>query len=508
MHAAATGRVSKGGPEGPEGPEGSLPNMLGRRPDGAALGGHGPARPAHACTCIRRLLPHRDHGDDPCEAHCPAKVTSARALAFPVPNRFQPAFSLNHPVNKYAQNKVKSPAPIAVVNELLRLSNIPIAISVEKRQKIVATRSGTPPYSVAELSDGERNAFLIAADVLTAEPGTLLLIDEPERHLHRAITSPLLSLLFEHRNDCAFIISTHDVTLPADNLKSTTLLVRSCQYDASQPKSWKCDFLPPETRIDDELKRDIIGARQKIVFVEGAATSLDAPLYSLLFPQVSVIPKSSYRDVESAVRSLRSVEETHWVQVWGIVDNDRRSAADVERLRADGVHALEYFAVESIYFHPDMIMRVASRQAHVTGDDRDKLCKEAVAGAIEEALKSREHLVSKAVEKTVRREILTRLPSREAIQNEPEFKLRIDVAELRAAEARDFDAMVASGRLDGLLQRYPLRESGALARAARELGLSKAKYEAAVRKLLQEELDALEWCRGLFGELLSEIDGN
>ena len=98
MHAAATGRVSKGGPEGPEG---SLPNMLGRRPDGAALGGHGPARPAHACTCIRRLLPHRDHGDDPCEAHCPAKVTSARALAFPVPNRFQPAFSLNHPVNKY-----------------------------------------------------------------------------------------------------------------------------------------------------------------------------------------------------------------------------------------------------------------------------------------------------------------------------------------------------------------------------------------------------------------------
>ena len=99
----------KAGPEGPEGPEGSLPNMLGRRPDGAALGGHGPARPAHACTCIRRLLPHRDHGDDPCEAHCPAKVTSARALAFPVPNRFQPAFSLNHPVNKYARRWFSAP---------------------------------------------------------------------------------------------------------------------------------------------------------------------------------------------------------------------------------------------------------------------------------------------------------------------------------------------------------------------------------------------------------------
>ena len=61
----------------------------------------------------------------------------------------------------------------------LRCSNLPIAISVEKQQKIVAVRNGSPAYSVAELSDGERNAFLIASSVLTAEPDTLLLIDEP-----------------------------------------------------------------------------------------------------------------------------------------------------------------------------------------------------------------------------------------------------------------------------------------------------------------------------------------
>ena len=113
MHAAATGRVSKGGPEGPEGPEGSLPNMLGRRPDGAALGGHGPARPAHACTCIRRLLPHRDHGDDPCEAHCPAKVTSARALAFPVPNRFSARILAESPGKqiRWREPRGAEPAP-------------------------------------------------------------------------------------------------------------------------------------------------------------------------------------------------------------------------------------------------------------------------------------------------------------------------------------------------------------------------------------------------------------
>jgi len=69
-----------------------------------------------------------------------------------------------------ANEKAKTPAPTQVINELMRLSNIPIEISLEGRQKVVARRNGGPPYSVAELSDGERNAFLIAADILTAPP--------------------------------------------------------------------------------------------------------------------------------------------------------------------------------------------------------------------------------------------------------------------------------------------------------------------------------------------------
>ncbi|WP_442947933.1 AAA family ATPase [Nostoc sp.] len=52
--------------------------------------------------------------------------------------------------------------------------------------QVVASKCGGTPYSIAELSDGERNALLIAANVLTVKNGTLVLIDEPERHLHRS----------------------------------------------------------------------------------------------------------------------------------------------------------------------------------------------------------------------------------------------------------------------------------------------------------------------------------
>ena len=105
-------------------------------------------------------------------------------------------------------------APITIINELLMQSNIPITISIRENGRVMASKDGGSEYSAAELSDGERNALLIAGNVLTAPPATLLIIDEPERHLHRSIISPLLSQLFERRSDCGFVVSTHDHDLP------------------------------------------------------------------------------------------------------------------------------------------------------------------------------------------------------------------------------------------------------------------------------------------------------
>ncbi len=408
---------------------------------------------------------------------------------------------------KAAENRAESPSPIQSINELLQLSNLPIKISVEERQKIMASRNDSATYSIAELSEGERNALLIAAEILTAEPGTLILIDEPERHLHRSIISPLLSSLFEKRKDCSFIISTHEVMLPVNNPTAQTLLVRSCKYEDSQAKSWTGDFLCPKAQIDDELKRDILGARKKIIFVEGTeGRSLDSPLYSLLFPQVSVIAKSGCREVEQTVRSLREASEMHWLRVWGIVDNDRRSQEDIKRLQSLGVHALSYYSVESIYFHPEMIRRVANRKSkELTEEDPTELYDQAVKKALRAIEKQKTHLILKAVEKLARQEISAQFPTKKDVQNMQPVNIKVDLERLRAAEEENFDALVQARNLEKLLQRYPVRESGALGEIAKEIGLPK-KYESAVQKLLREDADALEYFRGLFSELLTEIN--
>ena len=185
----------------------------------------------------------------------------------------------------------KKEAPIMIINELLLQSNIPIAISIRENERVMATKNGGLEYSAAELSDGERNTLLIAGDVLTAPSGSLLIIDEPERHLHRSIISPLLKQLFERRSDCGFVVSTHDHDLPLQVPGARILLLRSCNFSGQNIQRWEADELSPDMPIDDFLKRDLLGARRRILFVEGTEHSLDKSLYSLIFPMVSVIPQ-------------------------------------------------------------------------------------------------------------------------------------------------------------------------------------------------------------------------
>ena len=52
-------------------------------------------------------------------------------------------------------------APVAMMNDILRISNLHFQISIGTASKLIAIREGYPPFSIAELSDGERNALLM-----------------------------------------------------------------------------------------------------------------------------------------------------------------------------------------------------------------------------------------------------------------------------------------------------------------------------------------------------------
>jgi len=405
-----------------------------------------------------------------------------------------------------AQALALKKAPIAKINELLGLSNIPIVISVEGGDKLMASKNGSALYGAAELSDGERNALLIGADVLTSKPGTLLIIDEPERHLHRSIISPLLSQLFRFRHDCAFVVATHDLMLPVDNPEARVLLVRSCTYLGNIAQSWDFDLLPANSDLDEGLKQDIVGARRRILFIEGEDSSLDKPIYGVLFPDVSVRSKGSSRAVEQSVHGIRSSEAIHWVKAWGIIDNDGRDALTISELQLEGIFALPFYSVEAIYYHPLIVERVAKRHASVTGGDGEIAARQALKSAIETVSPHFSRLAARSVEKSIRREFFSHLPTVRSIQSREPISLQIDTD---AAVTSEVDTLLAAKHDNDwlcILTRCPVRETPALDVLAREVGFqNRHQYESAVLQLLREDDSALSEARSFFGTLPAEL---
>lgn len=165
---------------------------------------------------------------------------------------------------KAEKTSAKSPSPFDQLNELLRIGTLAVTLENSNDEEILAQhRDGRAPFSIAQMSDGERNAAIIAATVLTVEPGIVLLIDEPERHLHRSIIEPFLSALFEKRTDCTFVVSTHEVALPVADPEARVLMVRACKWEGDKATAWDVELLEPNVSLPEDLKTGDSGFPKK-----------------------------------------------------------------------------------------------------------------------------------------------------------------------------------------------------------------------------------------------------
>ena len=88
----------------------------------------------------------------------------------------------------------------------------------------------------------------------------------------------------------------------------------------------------------------------------------------------------------------------------------------------------------------------------------------------------------------------------------PPYRSKVDVAALRAAEEKRFDALISAADWDGLLTRYPLRESSAFDHAVAGLKIKdQATYQGAVLKLLQDDSAAVSDLSNLLGDLYASV---
>lgn len=381
------------------------------------------------------------------------------------------------------QELASNQSPLAKMNDILRISNLHFQVDVSEGSKLNAKREGYPSYSIAELSDGERNALLIIANVLTAPPNTLILLDEPERHLHRSIVSPLLTTMLSYREDCAIVISTHDVSLPLDQPKCSSLLVR--QYNHT-PQNWVADYIQALDEIDEVTASTVLGSRKIILFIEGQSSSLDLQIYQILFPTVSIKAVGSCVEVEKIVRGIRASEGSHWITAFGVIDKDNRSEEECRDLASDGIIAIEQYSVESLYYHPNTVRAVLHRISEVSGIDSSRAFSDLASGVTGAVNEHRERLAARIVERKVRDTLLHQAPNWQQILLN-NVGISFTSMNILAEELANIDALIAEGDITTLISRYPIRETPALGVVSNCLGFQSVRaYEQAVRKMIAD----------------------
>lgn len=199
-------------------------------------------------------------------------------------------------------------------------------------------------YKSSEMSDGERVIFYLIGQCLAAPKDGIIVIDEPELHLHKSVQAPLWAEVEKLRSDCLFVYLTHDVDFAAAKNSATKVWLRS--FDG---KSWEWELLEPTKDLPEELALEILGSRKPIVFVEGTKDSYDYSLYAAVLPDFLVMPVGSCTQVIQTVKALKANTQFHHLKVYGLIDRDRRVPEEINSLEEGSIFVLKVAEVENLF---------------------------------------------------------------------------------------------------------------------------------------------------------------
>jgi hypothetical protein len=230
----------------------------------------------------------------------------------------------------------------------------------------VETSATTEPstiYNAAEMSDGERVIFYLIGQALSAPDGGIIVIDEPELHLHRSIQATLWDKIEAARPDCIFVYLTHDLDFAASRVAATKICLRSFDGEA-----WDWFVVPENEELPEEIYLEILGSRKPILFVEGDKGKWDYFLFQKVYPEFTIAPCGGAEGVIHATRSFSSLAYLHRHTCYGIIDRDFRDDDQVQWLRDRDVYVLNYSEIENLLLSEAVLYRVAAH-IHLEHDE-------------------------------------------------------------------------------------------------------------------------------------------
>lgn len=352
-------------------------------------------------------------------------------------------------------------------------------------------------YPARSMSDGERVVFYLAGQCLCAADNAIIVVDEPEIHLHKAIQNKLWNEIEKARPDCTFVYLTHDLAFAADRVGSTKV----CLRDHVDGKfSWFA--IAAQEDIPEDVYLEVLGSRKPVLFVEGTHGSHDLEVYQMAYPQFTVRPVGSCSAVLVATKAFRSLSVMHHIECFGIVDRDYLQVEQLAAYERNGVYAPLVAEVENLYLIPKVVSAVAEQLL---------LNASAVLNRVEQyVLEEFERGMPVHTMQVTRHKVALAIGQFSSTQSEigayaDELRAsmaQVDARAIHEAADSEANAVLASGDYESVLRIFNKK---ALAKNVdRFFDIKKSTYIEKVREMAKREINDIPSC---FMEFLPDLAG-
>lgn len=214
---------------------------------------------------------------------------------------------------------------------------------------------GSPAYHLREMSDGERTVLYMAARVMTADQ-PVILVDEPELHMHSRLAIQFWDEAENLRPDCRFIYITHDLNFALSRRSEKVYIVRS--IDQVEPVSL--------SELPTSIATEVLGAAtlpfyaKRIFFYEGnSGAGFANEFFSAWFSdkETFAIPCGNRDSVCASVAGLKRIGVAG-AEVIGLIDRDFYPDS-ILNSNPEGVHVLALHELESVLCDQQIVTHLA-----------------------------------------------------------------------------------------------------------------------------------------------------
>lgn len=201
-------------------------------------------------------------------------------------------------------------------------------------------------YFSSNMSDGELVALFMISRVIDAEAG-IFVVDEPELHMHFALSRTPWDTLEQLRKDIRFVYITHDLNFARSRRNASYLIVRP-----QKPY----ELIGEDGNLPPDIFHLLLGAASgnvktnDIVFCEGEPGGLDERLIKAWVNNsgLSVVPVGGCEVVVKCFEAVKSGYFIKDLNPLAMIDRDYRPEEEIKHWISKGILVLEFSEIESL----------------------------------------------------------------------------------------------------------------------------------------------------------------